>query len=122
MNKEEVGSKIKDIRKRNKISQTDLAKRLGVTTASVLSWEKGLKKISLDHLYKLATFFDIDLNQFILGDEYKEHIQKLNQGNGHLNKEMEELKTKYQKLLEEHISLYNEFRELEKKFKKKEET
>ena len=120
MNKTAIGDRIREIRKNHKISQSELAKQLGVTTASVLSWEKGQKKISIDHLYKLANLYDIDLNLLILGEEQKKgKIKKVEYEtlSQEQKMEIEDLRIKYQKLLEEHIELYSEFRKIEKKVK-----
>lgn len=58
-----LGSNIKDLRIKNNYSQANLANKLNVTQACIVRWEKGITKISIANLYKLARLFKVSLNE-----------------------------------------------------------
>ncbi|WP_290065600.1 helix-turn-helix domain-containing protein [Lactobacillus intestinalis] len=81
-NDEEIGKKIKQYRK-GKMTQQELANKIGKTESSIRKYEKGLVKIPLDVLEKIAE--TLNVSPFILmGDnyydkKYPELIQKSNE-------------------------------------------
>lgn len=52
---------IREIRKRNKMTQGDLAKLLGVTTSAISRYENGTVQVPYDKLEKIAEIFNIDV-------------------------------------------------------------
>lgn len=60
-----IGEKIGELRKLKGVSQEILASELGVSRQAVSKWEHGLSKPSTENLRCLATYFDIDLEQFL---------------------------------------------------------
>ena len=58
-----LGNNLKTIRKKEKLSQVELAHILGVTQACIVRYEKGLICISLSNLYKFCQKFSISLNE-----------------------------------------------------------
>jgi len=64
------GEKVREQRKRRKLSQTELAKELGVTLRTLGNYETGASHPKTRDIYfKLAAFFDVDVNYFLTEDE-----------------------------------------------------
>ena len=63
-----LGENMKSIRKKEKLSQQEMAKILDVTQACVVRYEKGLICISISNLYKFCKKFSISF-QKICGKE-----------------------------------------------------
>ena len=54
--------KLKELRKRKNISQSELGKLLGVTGQTVLNWESGIYEPKIEHLIKLADYFNVTID------------------------------------------------------------
>jgi len=52
--RQRLGERIFTLRRRRKLSQTELASRLGVTSAAISSWERGSTGPSPEHLRALG--------------------------------------------------------------------
>ena len=64
------GEKIREQRKRRKLSQTELANALGVTLRTLGNYETGASHPKTREIYfKLADFFEVDVNYFLTEDE-----------------------------------------------------
>lgn len=57
--------KIVDLRRENKISQKELAKKLNVTQASISRWENNQTNITGYNLIKLARFFVVSVDELL---------------------------------------------------------
>ena len=57
-----VGQKINFLREAKKISQTELAKRIGVTNAMISACEADIRQPSIEILAKIANYFDVSLD------------------------------------------------------------
>lgn len=65
----EIGKKIKQYRKEGKMTQQELAAKIGKTESSIRKYEKGLVSIPLDVIEEIASALDI--NAFhLMGIEY----------------------------------------------------
>ena len=65
-----IGEKIKSARESAKMSQKDLAEKVGFESATALSLiETGNRKISIDVLQKIAEIFHLNLNYFLGNEE-----------------------------------------------------
>lgn len=53
-------------RKQNKMTQRDVAEKLGIAQPSYIRYEKGTAEPSLSNLVKLADLFDVSVD-FLLG-------------------------------------------------------
>ena len=53
----DIGNKIKELRTEQKMTQSDLAERLGVTKSSISSYENGSRLPSYDILLKIVRIF-----------------------------------------------------------------
>lgn len=58
-----LGNNLKDLRKKNNLSQEDMAKILKVSQACINKYEKGKIQISTSNLYKISKKFKVSLNQ-----------------------------------------------------------
>ena len=72
-----VGYAIKDIRKKQKITQEGLAAKLGVSRQAICMWEKGKRELKLKTLAMIAKALNIPLGQIIRDDspEAERHVR-----------------------------------------------
>ncbi len=61
-----VADKIKYLREQNHFTQTDLAKKLGITRSSVNAWEMGISVPSTQYVVELAGIFKVSTD-YLLG-------------------------------------------------------
>lgn len=79
MDNKEIGEKIKEIRKKNKLTQSELAKKIDKTLSSIQKYEKGDIDISFNVLNKIAQVLNTDLSYllgFNINDNYKIEMTK----------------------------------------------
>ncbi len=72
----EFSEKIRFLRKKNKMSQAELGKKVGVSNRAVSKWENGESFPSTDTLLSVATVFGVTLDFFLKHDE-KEKKEKI---------------------------------------------
>lgn len=60
--REEIAKNLIYFRKKSKLTQIQLAKKIGVKNSAVSNWEKGLNSIDIDTLHKICVVFDICMN------------------------------------------------------------
>ena len=70
---EDISKLIKDIRKKNNLTQKDLAEKLGVTYQAVSKWENGKNIPDIETLKDISKTFNINLDD-ILGTKKKKNI------------------------------------------------
>lgn len=51
--------------KHNKMSQRELAEKIGTTQTSISLWEKDIDTISMPFLKKIARFFDVSTDELL---------------------------------------------------------
>ena len=56
-----IGGKIKELRKKKKLSQAELAKLLNISSGAVGLWEVEKRTPDIDNLKKLANLFDVPI-------------------------------------------------------------
>ena len=71
-----VGAKIKEIRKINKLTQKEFAKKIGVSEISIRKYESEERNPSLEVLAKISTELDIDLSEIIPDNEYNHSLEE----------------------------------------------
>lgn len=54
-----ISDKIKLLRTERKLTQSDIAKELGITRSSVNAWEMGISVPSTQYIVELALFFNV---------------------------------------------------------------
>jgi transcriptional regulator with XRE-family HTH domain len=62
-----VGSRIRLLRKRRKMSQAELGKALGVTFQQVQKYENGKNRVGASRLHLVATTLDVPVSEFFTG-------------------------------------------------------
>lgn len=64
-----VGSKIRHLRKEHQLTQSELARRIGVQQSDLCRMENGEYKVSLDTLFKILGVFGMEIGEF-----FREHF------------------------------------------------
>lgn len=79
MNQEKIGKFIAENRKLKKITQSELAEKLGVTDRAISNWENGKNMPDLSLFKPLCDILDITINELISGEKInnKEYNEKL---------------------------------------------
>lgn len=65
----EFASRLKDLRKENKIGQNELAKLLELSNSSISYWENAKQEPSASALFKLAQYFEVSVDYLLGLDE-----------------------------------------------------
>jgi len=68
MDQEKIGKLIKEIRKRNNLTQKQLADKYGVTYQAVSKWENGKNIPDVSLLKQMSRDFNIDINDILEGE------------------------------------------------------
>ena len=81
MDQEKIGKFIANLRKEKKMTQEELAERLGVTNKSISRWENGKTMPDLSLLKKLTEILGITINELLSGEkltkeEYQEKLEE----------------------------------------------
>ena len=63
-----ISNKIQSLRKQKKLSQSELARKLGITRSSVNAWEQGISVPSTQYIIELSELFNVSTD-FLLGVE-----------------------------------------------------
>lgn len=61
----QFGKKLKELRKEQNLTATNLANKLGVRDTTILRWEKGLMVPNIIHLYRIAVYFGVSADYLI---------------------------------------------------------
>lgn len=64
-----VGRRLRQLRKERGLTQSDLARQIGIQQSDLSRMEKGEYRVSLDNLVKILAVFGIDLAAFFAGEE-----------------------------------------------------
>lgn len=59
-----IGGKIRQLRKEHKLTQNELAARIGVQQSDLSRMEKGEYRVSLDTLFRILSEFDVGVGEF----------------------------------------------------------
>jgi len=68
MNSSKVGKLIADLRKKNEMTQVDLANKLNISDKTVSKWESGNGYPDISQLPKLAKLFNITVDELLAGE------------------------------------------------------
>ena len=69
-----TAERIKQLRKKKGISQSELAELIGVKTNTVSTWERGARKPDFEALNLLSNYFEVSF-EYILGSSDKEEAR-----------------------------------------------
>lgn len=64
-----MNNRIKEYRKKRKVTQDDLAKAVEVTRQTIISLENGRYNASLQLAYKLSKFFEVSIEELFIFEE-----------------------------------------------------
>lgn len=64
-------NRLKELRKEKKLTQQELADKMGVTKRTIQKWEKGESQIKPDKAEKLADFFEVSV-LYLMGYDHTE--------------------------------------------------
>jgi transcriptional regulator with XRE-family HTH domain len=67
-----VGRKIRQLRRQRKLTQVELAERIGIHQSDLSRMEQGEYKVGLDTLLKILQTFDLSIGDFF--DESPNHV------------------------------------------------
>ncbi len=82
MNQEKIGKFISERRKDKKITQAQLAEKLGVSTNAVSKWERGLCLMDMSLLKPLSEILEVSVNEILSGEKIdSEDIEKKSEEN-----------------------------------------
>lgn len=59
---------LKNLRISKRLSQRELAEKLGINPSAISAWESGRNLPKYDHIEKLANIYEIDVNRLISDD------------------------------------------------------
>ena len=65
-----ISDRIKQLRKKKGVSQSQLAKAIGVKNNTVSTWERGTRKPDFDALQLLSNYFEVSF-EYLLGNSDK---------------------------------------------------
>ena len=69
MNQEKIGQFIKKIRQDNKLTQKELADKLGVTYQAVSKWENGKNVPDISIIKEMSKMFNVDIDEILDGEK-----------------------------------------------------
>lgn len=97
--------RLKELRKRNGLTQIELAKNLNVATGTIGMWETGKRSPDNETLLKLAEYFDVTVDELLRGNENKPaNNSELINGDPELTEYLEMLATRPECRMLFHIS------------------
>ncbi len=59
-----VGSRIRELRKGHRLTQTELSEKIGIAQSDLSRMEQGEYKVGLDTLFKILHVFDLKMGEF----------------------------------------------------------
>ena len=74
MNQEKIGKFIAKLRKQKKLTQEQLAEKLGITKNAVSKWERGLGLMDLSLLKPLSEILGVSVTEILNGEKIDEEI------------------------------------------------
>ena len=64
-----IGSRLRRLRKERHLSQTDLARQIGIQQSDLSRMEKGEYRVSLENLFKILGVLELDVTEFFQAAE-----------------------------------------------------
>ena len=66
-----IGARLRRLRKERRLTQSDLARQIGIQQSDLSRMEKGEYRVSLDNLFKILNVFDVEVTEFFEGHELR---------------------------------------------------
>lgn len=76
---QEIGKKIRDLRKRKKLTQEELSEKIGVSAQAVSKWEKGISLPDISVLLPLCEVLGVGVDSLLGGNRKNELEEKFQQ-------------------------------------------
>lgn len=76
MNQDKISKLIKDLRKKNNLTQNEFAKQFNVTYQAVSKWENGKNLPDINVLKEICDKYNLNINDFLEGNEIKNKNKK----------------------------------------------
>ena len=76
MNQEKIGKFIAQIRKEKKLTQEDLATKLGITKNAVSKWERGISMMDMSLLIPVCDILEISITELLNGERINDNSLK----------------------------------------------
>lgn len=76
MDSEKIGKFIANLRKENNLSQLELAEKINISNKAISKWETGKGIPDSASLIELSKFFNISINEILLGERKNKNNQK----------------------------------------------
>ena len=76
MDQIKIGAFLKELRKRKKLTQEQLAEKLNVSGRTVSRWETGSNMPDIGMLVEIADFYGVSITEIINGEEKSENMNK----------------------------------------------
>src|SRR6266436_8103842 len=70
-----VGSRIRELRRGRRLTQTELSEKIGVAQSDLSRMEQGEYKVGLDTLFKILQVFDLKMGEFF-GETEDPHAEE----------------------------------------------
>ena len=67
-----IGDNIKFYRKKNQLTQDDIAEACNVTRQAVLKWENGERLPTVDNLYALSRLLHTSVDDILIGEKERD--------------------------------------------------
>ncbi|MBP3284200.1 MAG: helix-turn-helix transcriptional regulator [Clostridia bacterium] len=77
MDYKEISKRIKKARKEQKITQEQLAERMGVSVSFISQAERGKKKFNLEHIHEISYILEKPISYFIEDFSYTHNTEKI---------------------------------------------
>ena len=69
-----IGAFLQELRKEKKLTQEQLAEKMGVARRTVSRWETGANMPDLDILVELSDFYDVELREILSGERKSQQM------------------------------------------------
>jgi transcriptional regulator with XRE-family HTH domain len=66
-----IGGRLRRLRKERRLTQSELARQIGIQQSDLSRMEKGEYRVSLDNLFKILNVFDVEVTEFFEGREVR---------------------------------------------------
>ena len=76
MNQDKIGKFIAQIRKEKKLTQEDLASKLGITKNAVSKWERGISMMDMSLLIPVCDILEISITELLNGERINDNSLK----------------------------------------------
>ena len=110
--KEQVIENIQRIRQEKKISQKEIAEKLGISRTAYANLEKGRTRIVNEHVEKFAEITGVSTAELVLGYKIPENLNTLEKAQAEYGRKRKEIIDEYERRIEK---LTNTIADLEQK-------